>query len=498
MSRRLVAALLIPLVLIAASVYDGRRERPVRGSVPAPAKSATEAKSTVPEHVLSNAATFAPVVASAGAYDSAWFCAAGTANASGTADANVVIVNASDQAVNAAIRVVTDQGATGTVSVQVAAHERGTLRLADTVQGNWAAATVTTDGGQVAVSLVAAGNGSVSVTPCASRASASWYFAAGNTDRGATEFLALYNPYPDDASVNVTLETDAGVRNPQALHGLPVPAGSLVMVRLNDYENRRVVLGASIVAPVGRVVVARIQGFNGEGAAGSSGAPPKGTSVSLGVPHPSTSWTWPYGTKVANESDQYVLYNPAKQDAKVEVLIALTDPAQNGTLRPFPVTVPAGSVVTFDVATLTQVPASSTYAVTVRSTNDQPIVAERVAIANTPPATGVSMSPGTPLRATRWVVSALDTRGATAYVSIANPGMQPASVVVQRLGAPPEAPKVIAAGDRLDVSVTNVGQATPSYVVSSDNPIVVGSLQFSPTGISASVAEPELDSVSLP
>jgi hypothetical protein len=500
-NRRFLAILVLPIVLIAAAVLDSRRDRPVRAMVAAPVAVNGPSLTAAPERTEANAPAFGPVMAAASALDSAWFCVAGTANQGGAADATIVVVNSGSQTSHVTFNLVTDDGTKRTLPLDLAPSTRYSLHVADVIQGQWAAATVLADKGQVAAAITVANNGGVSVTPCASRASSSWYFAAGSTDAGASELFALYNPYPEDASANITLTTEDGVRQPSALQGIPVPAGSLVMVHLNDTQNRRISIAAEITAPLGRIVVSRIQSYSGQGPTGATGAAPKGLSLSLGSAFPSTSWTWPYGVKVPRVSEQYVLYNPGSDDAHVEVDISLENTGTNGRIRPIPLTVQAGTVQVFDPGTLQQLPQSVNFSTTIRSTNGKPIVVDRIAVSSTGNQ-GVSFAPGSALWSKRWVLPATDTRNGRAYVAVSNPGTSLATVTVRALNGPAgaAAPSFqLAPGDRHDIDLALFGAGpNPAVLVTSDQPVVAAGLEFQTGGISQAVGEPEIGSITLP
>ncbi len=49
------------------------------------------------------------------------------------------------------------------------------------------------------------GNGEAAIGPCARDAAPEWHFAAGTTVRGASLWLALFNPFADDAIVDIAL-----------------------------------------------------------------------------------------------------------------------------------------------------------------------------------------------------------------------------------------------------------------------------------------------------
>src|SRR5207253_9988262 len=106
--------------------------------------------------------------------------------------------------------------------------------------------------------------------------------------KDARGILALFNPFPDDAVVDISFATDQGRAEPRAVQGLPVPAGSTVLVNAHDVVRRRAVAAASIVARTGRLVVDRLQAF--DGSAGRSGI-----SLTLAAARGANAWYFPDG-----------------------------------------------------------------------------------------------------------------------------------------------------------------------------------------------------------
>ena len=66
-----------------------------------------------------------------------------------------------------------------------------------------------------------------------------WYFAAGTTVKGAQQYLVLFNPFGDDAIVDVSFLTDAGVQEPDDLQALVVPRRSRVTIPVQDAVPRQ-------------------------------------------------------------------------------------------------------------------------------------------------------------------------------------------------------------------------------------------------------------------
>jgi hypothetical protein len=113
---------------------------------------------------------------------------------------------------------------------------------------------------------------------------------------------------------------------------------------------------------------------------------------------------FPEGLVLDGLSEVYTVLNPTDTAATVELEIALDNPAANGVVDPIPVDVAAHSSVQVAMRDQTRVPPGIGHAVTVRSTNDVPIVAERVIAAADPAARrGYGPALGSPVTATRWL-----------------------------------------------------------------------------------------------
>lgn len=99
---------------------------------------------------------------------------------------------------------------------------------------------------------------------CAWAASNRWYLPSGTTLRGATLHLALFNPFPDPTSVDISFATDEGPISPWALTGMAVPARSLRVVTVEN-PSRRAEVATTITTRTGRIVVERLQIYDGTG-----------------------------------------------------------------------------------------------------------------------------------------------------------------------------------------------------------------------------------------
>ena len=82
--------------------------------------------------------------------------------------------------------------------------------------------------GSVAVEHELQRGAATTIGACARQSAVSWYFAGADTTRGAEDWLALFNPFGDDAIVDLTFLTPDGVQAPGPAQALVVPRRSRV------------------------------------------------------------------------------------------------------------------------------------------------------------------------------------------------------------------------------------------------------------------------------
>ena len=293
---------------------------------------------------------------------STWYCAGGTIAVEGFADHHVVLANPGDRDAVVSVSVVpvividqevddaleTDDlgdvllpapeavvGEVQEVRDVVPARSITTIRLADVegVVGEYAAALVESDAGDLLVEHRITGPSGSTVAPCASASSSEWHFAAGSSRAGARQVLAVYNPFPGDAVVDIAIRVDdGGVRTPGAYEALVIPSGVVVPVEISDVVTLFDVTGVSVVARSGRVVVDRIVEFDG-----SEGV--SGLALSPGAPSVADQWVLPGGP--GDGATAVVIANPSDDIAQVDVEIR-PDPAAGVVIEPIGVTVQAG------------------------------------------------------------------------------------------------------------------------------------------------------------
>jgi hypothetical protein len=262
------------------------------------------------------------------------------------------------------------------------------------------------------------------VASCASSASASWYFAEGVTTRDAGEVLLALNPFPDDAVVDVVFSTEEGVVSPQALTGLLVRGQALTTINVGEFVQRRESVSTTLTARTGRLVVGRLQTFDG-----SAGR--RGISVGLGAAAPGRTWYFPEGIVADGLNERFLVYNPGPVEAQVEMSLAL----DAGEAEPLRLTIPRESRLTVVAGEESRIPKGVPHAVTVRSVEGPEVVVERAIDGAAPSArTGVSVTLGARLPATRWLTAAGGADENTdQWVVVQNPGDRPARVSLNLL-----------------------------------------------------------------
>lgn len=433
-------------------------------------------------------AAFLPAAAPADARDAAWFCAGQTAGEDTMADGTVVVANVGDEDASGRVEAVNDAGDRVDRDVDIPARTTQRLPVADLIEGDWVAVRVETDGGTVAVEHEVAGPEGRDVAPCHTTATDAAHLPSGATTRDATLHLAIYNPYADSAMVDVSFTTtDTRARRPSDFQGVPVPARSLVVLDATPVVTVVPVAAATVTTRRGRVVVDRIQTYDGEGAsttdeeAAEETYRPEGLALTPAVPAARPVWAFPAGSRSATVHERVVVRNLTDDEAEVDVEVTLDEPERNGTVGPFALTVPPGefAVLPFDDAT--SMPLGVPHTIVVRSTNGVPVLAERWIDAAGEEAAyvGVATSTGSPVEAPRWAFaagrrSAGDELG---RVVVANLGAAPVDVEVTATGEGEVVPVpggriTLAPGARHEVYLDELEGDHLSLVVDASGPVV--------------------------
>ncbi|HET9442125.1 MAG TPA: DUF5719 family protein [Acidimicrobiales bacterium] len=369
----------------------------------------------------------APVMPVAGpprSLSSSWFCAGATAMPDGAADGVVIVANAGRNPLTGTFTVVPLEGDPRALPIVVEPLSRLILRQRDIVNSPYAAALVELDGGDAVVEHEVSGPLGASTAPCASFASDRWYVAAGSTAREDTMLLALFNPFPEDAIVDLAFSTDQGRAVPSAFTGIVVRGGRLGVVNVGDHVRRRTAVAVTATARTGRIVMDRIQ---------LRGSAPTGVSLALAAPSPGRLWYFAEGLVSDGITERFHVYNPTDTEAEVSIELTL----EEGAAEPFDLTIPPRDRVTVAADQEERVPRDVGHYAVVRSRNGVPVVAERSVTAAPPaPRAGTSDSLGARRTATTWVLaSGSASEAVDEWVTVLNPGQAAATVSLHVLAS---------------------------------------------------------------
>jgi hypothetical protein len=324
-----------------------------------------------PDHVaVAAAGTHAAALASS---NTVWFCAGAPPKAYPTSAGRVTLSNVGDSAAEVEVTDLADSGPPTHAHLVVPARSVVT-RTRDALGGP-GALTIETFGGRVLVEEGIATANAFESTPCATRASPHWYFAAGSTPRGVQQWLIIANPYASDAKVDVTLRTSTGVRKPEELQAMDVARRSRTVVAVHDYAVRQERVAVEVDAEIGSVVASQVSVFTTD-----AGNP--GVAQTVGSPAAASEWIVPGGLALPDATTYVAIANVGDSTAQVDV--SPTDERRKATLSPVILTVAQDDIVWVQLGSCSKsapkgciaIPDNTQYMLDVRAEQDISIVAQ--------------------------------------------------------------------------------------------------------------------------
>ncbi len=397
---------------------------------------------------------------------SAWYCAEGTSIPNGRADEEIVMGNVARTPSRATVTVF---GGSGVPALRrrygVAPGRVVRIRVADIAALAEPGVLVEVSGGATAVEHRIQRGTDSALGPCAREPASHADFAAGTTLKGAETWLALFNPFPDDAIVDVRATTADGVRAPGALQGIVVPRFTRVSVPLHDLVPRVDILAISTSVRRGRVIAEQSVALDG-----TDGR--VGLAMSLGEDR-AREWRFPVGIIGSGRQERLVVANPGSRDARVTVAFALDAAA---AIEPVTVMIPGTTALAVD---LSRVPPDVGFSTRVRSSG--PIVAEMIGASSAPQGPdlrGLASDLGFGTGARRWVVvpARLDANSVDELAVVATDGHRHRIQIVrvdrnrERVVARTDVPPV----GRTVIDLTKlVGSPAIAVELRADGPVVV-------------------------
>ncbi len=289
------------------------------------------------------------------------------------------------------------------------------------------------------------------------------------TAKDASLKLSLYNPFPEDAIVDLSFSTDQGRASPSAFRPIVVPGRTLVVRDIGEHVRRRNAISTSVVVRTGRVVAAQTQTRTVAGKAG--------TSVALGAPSLGEEWYFPSGLLADGVDEHYAVFNPGDTEATVLFSTILDE----GVAEDFERSVPARSRVDVVLNEEVGVPRGVGHSTTVRSLDGVRVVVARAHEFAAPwPATGRADTLGSRRADTRWLFPAGGTSATLdMWLHLSNPGEAKVTFSVAGLIGGRETALdglrdlTLAAGKRQAVRLRDHGVHEPlPVVVTASSPLV--------------------------
>lgn len=395
----------------------------------------------------------------------AWYCAEGTSTPDGRADETIIIGNADATPSRATVTVYPGGDAPRvTKRYRVAPGQVSRIRVADIAVAAEPGVVVEVRGGRAGVVHEIRRGQDVALGPCAREPLARWSFAGGTTGKGAELWAALFNPFPDDAIVDVRAISGDGLRSPGALQGIVVPGYSRVSVPVHAGLPRVDLVALQVAARRGRIVAEQSMSLDG-----SDGR--AGIAMTEGAA-PATQWRFPTGVIGSGRGERLVIANPTGRQARVAVRFGLDAAA----IEPQDLIVPGETALAVD---LSRVPPDVGYSMTLVA--DRPIVAENVGSAAAPQGAqvrGIAAGLGLGVGAREWFVvpSRLAAASTDQVAILATDGRARAVriLTIDRNGARVVSRTRVPRRARLVVDLAAaVPEGDRTVLVRSDGPIVV-------------------------
>ncbi|HEV7886008.1 MAG TPA: DUF5719 family protein [Acidimicrobiales bacterium] len=466
-SRRVVVVLVLVLAVAAAAFVD-RAGRPAPPSVAAVGQG--------------------PHASARDSLSSSWYCPGGP-SAGSAFQTMVSVLNPGAERAKGTITVFPSGAAPVTKALDVGPASARSIALNSMASAPWLSALVDMEGGGTVVEQLVTGGPGMDTSPCSPAASQQWYFASGSTAKDAVQTLALFNPFPDDAIVDLAFVTGEGRRVPGDFQGLVVPSRSVRAVDIGAHVRRQDVVSTEARARSGRVVAGQLLVRSAPGAAE--------VSSTLGAPAPGEQWYFPDGLVAAGVNERYEFFNPGGQEARVDLALAL----EKGEAEPFEVTVPPQGRFTLNLGQESRVPKDVAHAAVAESVNGVPVVVERVLEAGPPSSRqGRADTLGARAPARQWAFAfGSSDEHSDEWVVVQNPGTGRAVVSFtalvdgRRVALEGMQNVVVAAGTRLSFRLgDHIKRGELPLVVSSTKPVVMERSWYAigGPGLSASLGVP--------
>jgi hypothetical protein len=216
--------------------------------------------------------------------------------------------------------------------VAVGAESEAVLPLATSGPPGFAAVSLETEGGGIAVAESIAGTsiagGVVELSsPCSLSTGARGYLPTGSTYGGSNVRVSLYDPDATPATVNVSISTGTAIASPPAFQGVVVPALGIVVLNLHRWVFEQSSLAVTATAVSGDIVVGALELTSETVKMASRSASGNeirevfvtGSSLLVGPDHGRGRWSFAAMQSSRGVASTYSVYNPGSKPVAVSV-----------------------------------------------------------------------------------------------------------------------------------------------------------------------------------
>ena len=374
--------------------------------------------------------------------------------------------------------------------VAVGAESEAVLPLATSGPPGFAAVSLETEGGGIAVAESIAGTsiagGVVELSsPCSLSTGARGYLPTGSTYGGSNVRVSLYDPDATPATVNVSISTGTAIASPPAFQGVVVPALGIVVLNLHRWVFEQSSLAVTATAVSGDIVVGALELTSETVKMASRSASGNeirevfvtGSSLLVGPDHGRGRWSFAAMQSSRGVASTYSVYNPGSKP----VAVSVAPPGRAGVAAALSEVVPAGGIVDF-ATPVTGKSGLGTGSVVISAQKEMPVVVARVTTRyKTRLLEAIDVTAGTAGPHEEWLAAggSLSSRFED-VVTLDNPGSEDATVTLFELGNGPAGPArldvvSLVAGSEMDFNVGSVLRYAPSFalLVSANVPILV-------------------------
>jgi len=248
---------------------------------------------------------------------STWFCptlALDQGEFTSSIDGTLILSNLGAEVLDVVVTYYSPSARAVTVVVDVGPGEVLPLEIDERIGHDRVAAVVEAVGSSLAVSRELTSDLGTDLAACATSAATDWIVAAGDTQRDAAHRIQIFNPFPDDAVIDIVFATEAesGPFVAADLQTAIVPGASVISLDIGEAVRRRDVVSTRLVARSGGVIVDRVQEFSG-----SEGR--FGFEVALGIGASATQWFYPALVLDSGTRALLHVYNPNELAAEIDV-----------------------------------------------------------------------------------------------------------------------------------------------------------------------------------